>query len=138
MGNNQYIPLAEVDQRIAEIEEALAKLPIELEMLKQLRSGAVLLDLPRREVRASADSSPKTKIPARTTDAIIQYLRMNPRVTPPVVAGALENRIRSKAGNKRRTLLSTIYNMTRAGRLESDERGRLTVARNENGGDDRG
>lgn len=128
--DKQYIPLIDVERRIAEIEDQLAKLPIELEMLKHLRSGAVLLDVPPRNSPTGADTPIAAGPGTRTTDVIIEYLRKHPRTEPPAVARALEGKIQSKARNKRRMLLSTIYNMTRKGRLETDEQGRLTVARN--------
>ncbi|UCE58173.1 MAG: hypothetical protein JSU63_12080 [Phycisphaerales bacterium] len=134
---DQYIPLVEVEQRISEIEDQLVKLPIELEMLERLRAGAVLLDIPERKNHGQRDQSSAAGTKsvtlgpcATTTEKIILYLRVNPRSTPPEVAEAIEDEVESKAKNKRRMLLSSMYNMTRAGRLNADDQGRLTVARN--------
>ncbi len=128
---SQYIPVDEVDRRIAEIERLLRELPVELAALKRIRAGAVLF----------GTASSRTEFSERgiavvnggklgPTDAVISYLSRNPRTTAKDLVGLLADSIDTKAKDKKRCLKSTIYNLIYKERLEQDENGQLTVLSN--------
>ena len=124
----QYIPVADVDGRIAKIEALLARLPVELEALKKLRAGAVLIDAPESRtefldkgimVANNGALGPKA--------AVVNYLRRNPRTTSLDVVRMLERHVKTTAKNRKRLLKSTIYNLVANGTLDQDSAGHLTV-----------
>ena len=127
----EVIPIADVDQRIAEIEEILQRLPIELSVLKRLRGGAVLVDTPR----ARTEMGEKSVMVANggrlgPRDAVIAYLRRNPRVLASEVVTVLRGHIRTTSKDPKRLIKSTIYNLVQNGMLEQDRQGHLTVSAN--------
>jgi hypothetical protein len=112
--NNSYVPVANIDERIAEIEQQLANLPIELDALLRIKTNAVSLSTapglagqePRGEVarlgpkQAVLDLLQKEKLPA---NAIILRLR---------------DRVASAANDVRRSISATIFTIKKAGLIE--------------------
>ena len=104
--NGQYVPIGEIDRRINEIEEHLARLPVELEILRRLRTEAIDVEaLAKPQVgeamrrlgpsQAILRHLAKTRTPIRTAELI----------------AAVEGVVDSSAADIRRSLYSTISNL---------------------------
>lgn len=102
--NSEYIPAHEIDRRLAEIEELLKRLPIELEMLKRLRGRAIFLGADQ-----SGSTAPVRKLGPKK--AVLRLLRQDGPATATEIVDHLEAKVESGASDIRRTLFSTITNL---------------------------
>ena len=128
---NQYIPIGDLDKRIAEIEELMRTLPIELAALERLRGGAVLVESPRDRTEIGEQSVMVMNRGALgPKDAVVAYLRRNPRRKQREVVSMLEILVKTEAVDRKRLLTSTIYNLVKNGSLQEDDDGLLTVSAN--------
>lgn len=129
MDDDRYVPLAEIEARIADIEEQLQRLPIEREMLCELRRRAVVLERTEthEDNNAAAGEVKRAEHQIGAKVAILNYLNRYPGSLPAEVASAVEERVRSNAQDKRRMLFSMMYNMVTSGALRRDAGGALSV-----------
>lgn len=118
--NCQYIPVSEIDRRIAIIEEQLKKLPLELEVLRRLRSQAI-------EIPKDGDHSgfPLEKLGPK--QAILRFLaEQSEPVGLSTVVREVEPVVDSAATDIKRTLYSTLNNLKSTG-LVSVIAGRASI-----------
>ncbi len=105
--NGQFVPVGEIDRRIREIEEQLARLPVELEVLRRLRTEAI-------DVAGLAEPPPGESTMRRVgpSQAILRHLAKTrtPIRTAELIA-AVEAVVDSSAADIRRSLYSTISNL---------------------------
>lgn len=129
MGRSEsYIPVSDINSRIAEVRDTIQRLSIELEALERIRRSAA----PRRS--GGKDQNKPGRRPARRLgpkDAILALLATSPALRARHIVDRLENQVRSDSENVRRTISSTIYNLRHAGVLEMDEQGRLSLAKSQ-------
>lgn len=113
--NSNYVPVAQIDKRIAEIREQLARLPIELEALERIRADAVSLSgsatSEYRELSRGA-ARPGAKC------AVLRLLQKEKLSTKEVIS-RLEGQVLSAASDVRKVLYSTVFNLKRDGLIET-------------------
>ena len=104
--DTEYIRASDIDQRITEIEDQLTRLPIELQILRNLRSSAI-------EIPGVNGSRPKNRLssPLGPSKAVLHLLATEgPKKTNYIIA-ALKDRVESSATDIKRSLYSTISNL---------------------------
>ena len=115
-----YVAVSDIDKRIGEIREVMRRLPIELEMLEELRRSATPVrpggpDGGQMERRLPRRLGPK--------EAILRLIAQAPGLRPKEIVNRLEGQVQSESENVRRTIASTLYNLRRAGILKRDAEG---------------
>lgn len=110
--NGRFVAVEEIDQRIAEIEEQLVKLPIQLELLRRLRAEAVDIGT----VAVVNGDEPTSSARFGPTQAILRHLAKAGRpLRMAQIIDSVEDSVESSASNIRRSLYSTVNNLKTRG-----------------------
>ena len=106
--SEQYIPLSEIDRKIAALEEQLAKLPLELEILRRLRTHAMPLPNDGHvEAPFTGKLGPK--------QAVLRFLAaQDDPIKVSELVRRVEPTVESAASDVKRTLYSTVNNLKAA------------------------
>lgn len=118
--NEHYVPVGEIDRQIATIEEQLQRLPLELDVLRRIRSQAIELPLNSRHAERGLEKlGPK--------QAVLRYLaaHRDPKKILLVIT-AVEPHVDSVSVDVKRTLYSTISNLKKNGLVSAAE-GRVAI-----------
>ena len=131
------IPLAVLDDRLRALDAEIQRLTIERGLLQSLRQRAVpvgnqtapVLLGPSRAAHPAAGHTPSSPPRIKLTDTVAEYVGAHPGLDSAAVAdGVLANFGSGASGiggsDARKTLMTTLGNLVRRGRVVRDERGK--------------